>query len=181
MCCHWGWSRSGTMDPIHLGGAVRGHVPSMISIKDLFRDYWASCLLKWPGPVVNGRHCVQRTRRFDQPASGNPRPDRRVPKFLVVECLGFESPRGLKVYQQGRCAALRRAPSISINGPGRPFPRHTPAMAKSASTAAVACDEYSAAGRPCHPGIVTRLVTRTMVNRRACGGSRRLLVNCCCW
>ena len=52
---------------------------------------------------------------------------------------------------------------------GRPFPRHTPAMAKSASTAAVARDEYSAAGRPCHPGIVTRLVTRTTVNQRARG------------
>ena len=52
---------------------------------------------------------------------------------------------------------------------GRPCPRHTPAMAKSASTAAVACDEYSAAGRPCHPGIVTRLVTRTTVNQRTRG------------
>ena len=68
-----------------------------------------------------------------------------------------------------RGAALRRAPSILINGHGRPFPRHTPAMAKSASTAAVARDEYSAAGRPCHPGIVTRLVTRTTVNQRARG------------
>ena len=81
----------------------------MISIKDLFRDYWASCLLKWPGPVVNGRHCVQRTQRFDQPPSGNPRLDRRVPKFRSYSSLGV-SVGG----SQGPVKSCRRASSLSM-------------------------------------------------------------------
>ena len=91
------------------------HLPCLLGIM-LAQMIWTRCQRQ----ALRAAHTA-----FRSASQRQPRPDRRVPKFLVVECLGFESPRGLKVYQQGRCAALRRAPSILINGRAAVSPPHS--------------------------------------------------------